>query len=173
MKNINTIILIILLALVKQNVIAQSETYTVAYVNSKELLEMFPEKEEATAKLLELSDSYKSELEFMQNEYNKKYSDYISYQITLSENIKLRRMRELSELENRIQQFIQLAQQDIEQQELMLLSPLKEKVMEAIREVGLENQFIVIYDLADPGIAFVNPAAFDANSLVIEKLNIR
>lgn len=173
MKNINTIILIILLALVKQNVIAQSETYTVAYVNSKELLEMFPEKEEATAKLLELSDSYKSELEFMQNEYNKKYSDYISYQITLSENIKLRRMRELSELENRIQQFIQLAQQDIEQQELMLLSPLKEKVMEAIREVGLENQFIVIYDLADPGIAFVNPAAFDANSLVIDKLNIR
>ena len=49
----------------------------------------------------------------------------------------------------------------------------KEKVMQAIREVGLENQFIVIYDLSDPGIAFVNPAAFDANDLVIEKLNIQ
>lgn len=152
---------------------AQEETYTVAYVNSKELLEMFPEKEEAKQKLIELSDNYKMELAIMQNEYNKKYSDYITYQSSLAENIKLRRMQELTELENRMQQFMQLAQKDIEQQEVAMLDPLKEKVMSAIREVGMERYYIVIYDLADPGIVFVNPAAINANPYVIEKLRLR
>ena len=134
---------------------------------------MFPEKEEAKQKLIELSDNYKMELEIMQNEYNKKYSDDITYQSSLAENMKLRRMQELTELENRMQQFMQLAQKDIEQQEVAMLDPLKEKVMSAIREVGMERYYIVIYDLADPGIVFVNPAAINANPYVIEKLRLR
>ena len=150
----------------------ENSTYTVAFTNTKELLEQFPEKEQATQKLLELSENYKKELEIMQNEYNKKYSDYITYQSSLAENIKLRRMQELTELENKMQQFMQLAQKDIEQQEQLLLNPLKEKIMKAISEVGVENYFIVIYDLADPGIAFINPAAIDATPLVKKKLNI-
>lgn len=151
----------------------QDVVYRFAYVNSKELLEQFPEKQDATQKLLELSENYKKELEIMQTEYNKKYSDYITYQGSLAENIKLRRMQELTELENRMQQFMQLAQQDIEQQEELMVEPLKEKIMNAIREVGLEHNYMVVYDLADPGIAFVNPAAVDAGPLVKSKLNIR
>lgn len=151
----------------------ENATYTVAYVNSKEILELFPEKEKTAEKLLELSENYKNELQLMQTEYNKKYSDYMDYQSSLADNIKLRRMQELTELENRIQQFMQLAQRDIEEQEQIMLDPLKEKVMNAIREVGIEKYFIVIYDLADPGIAFINPAAIDATPFVKEKLNIR
>ena len=83
--------------------VAQS---TVAYINSDELLEAFPERKQATDQLLILSEEYKKELDLMQNEYNKKYSDYITYQASLAENIKLRRMQELTELENRMQEFM-------------------------------------------------------------------
>lgn len=100
---------------------------SVAFVNTSELLEQFPEKVAATQQLITLSDNYKKELELMQNEYNKKYSDYITYQSSLAENIKLRRMQELTELENRMQQFMELAQEDIENQEKVLLEPLKQK----------------------------------------------
>lgn len=148
----------------------QNQTITIAYVNSIELLEGFKEKEEASEKILSLSDNYKKELEIMQNEYNKKYSDYITYQNSLTDNIKLRRMQELTELENRIQQFMKLAQEDIEQQEQLMLNPLKERVMNAIKQVGIENNFTVVYDLADPSIAFINPNAVDANELVKRKL---
>ncbi|NLX80208.1 MAG: OmpH family outer membrane protein [Proteiniphilum sp.] len=148
----------------------QNQTITIAYVNSIELLEGFKEKEEASEKILSLSDNYKKELEIMQNEYNKKYSDYITYQNSLTDNIKLRRMQELTELENRIQQFMKLAQEDIEQQEQLMLNPLKERVMNAIKQVGIENNFTVVYDLADPSIAFINPNAVDANALVKRKL---
>ncbi|MEA4903724.1 MAG: OmpH family outer membrane protein, partial [Petrimonas sp.] len=123
-----------------------------------------------TQKLIVLSENYKKELELMQNEYNKKYSDYITYQSSLAENIKLRRMQELTELENKMQQFMQLAQKDIEQQEKAMLEPLKKQISDAIRQVGIEQNYTVIYDLANPGIAFVNPAAVDANPLVKAKL---
>ena len=50
---------------------------SVAYVNTTELLDQMPEKEQATQQLLTLSENYEKELELMQNDYNKKYSDYI------------------------------------------------------------------------------------------------
>ncbi len=110
---------------------------SVAYVNTTELLDEMPEKAQATQQLLTLSENYKKELELMQNEYNKKYSDYITYQISLSENIKLRRMQELTELESRINQFLELVQKDIENHERELLQPLKEKINNAIHAVGI------------------------------------
>ncbi|MDO5522885.1 MAG: OmpH family outer membrane protein [Bacteroidia bacterium] len=172
MNRIKLISLSVLLLVVSATVSAQVSQVTVAYVNTTDLLNAFPAKEAATQKLLTLSENYKSELELMQNEYNQKYSDYITYQGSLAENIKLRRMQELTELENRMQQFMQLAQKDIEQQEQILLEPLKKQISEAIRQVGTEQNFTVIYDLASPGIAFVTPGAVDANQLVRAKLRI-
>lgn len=152
---------------------AQNPQVAVAYVNTTDLLSAFPAKEEATQKLVALSENYKKELELMQNEYNKKYSDYITYQGSLAENIKLRRMQELTELENRMQEFMVMAQQDIEYQEKEKLEPLQEKIKEAIRLVGLERNYTVIYDLANPGIAFVSPLSEDANFYVKQKLGIQ
>lgn len=146
---------------------------SVAYVNTTELLDQMPEKAQATQQLLTLSENYEKELELMQNEYNKKYSDYITYQASLSENIKLRRMQELTELEGRINQFMELAQKDIENQEKELLEPLKQKINNAIHAVGIEQGYTVIYDLANPGIAFVSPDAVNANPYVKSKLGIR
>lgn len=164
----------VFILLLSTTAFAQMQTpLTVAYVNTTDLLNAYPERERATQQLLSLSDNYKKELELMQNEYNKKYSDYITYQASLAENIKLRRMQELTELEGRIQQFMELAQKDIEEQEKALLGPLKNRISEAVRAVGVERNYTVIYDMANPGIAFVSPNAVDANPFVRQKLGIR
>lgn len=170
MNRTKLISLSVLFLTISATLSAQNSQVTVAYVNTTDLLNAFPAKEAATQKLTVLSENYKKELELMQNEYNKKYSDYITYQSSLAENIKLRRMQELTELENKMQQFMQLAQKDIEQQEKAMLEPLKKQISDAIRQVGIEQNYTVIYDLANPGIAFVNPAAVDANPLVKAKL---
>ena len=172
MNRIKLISLSVLLFMISATVSAQISQVTVAYVNTTDLLNAFPAKEAATQKLLALSENYKKELELMQNEYNKKYSDYITYQGSLAENIKLRRMQELTELGNKMQQFMQLAQKDIEMQEKIMLEPLKKQISDAIRQVGIEQNYTVIYDLSNPGIAFVNPVAVDANPLVRAKLRI-
>ena len=172
MNRIKLTTLGVLLFMISATAWGQISQVSVAYVNTADLLNAFPAKEAATQKLLALSENYKKELELMQNEYNKKYSDYITYQSSLAENIKLRRMQELTELENRMQQFMQLAQKDIEQQEKIMLEPLKKQISDAIRQVGIEQNYTVIYDLANPGIAFVTPSAVDANQLVRSKLRI-
>ena len=109
----------------------------------------------------------------MQNEYNKKYSDFITYQESLAESIKLRRMQELTDLENRIQNFTKLAQKDIEEHEQLLLEPIKVKINDAVKAVGIEQNFSVIYDLDDSGIIFISPNAVDANLMVKAKLGVR
>lgn len=162
--SVSALIIVLTTTAVAQN------PFVVAYVNTIELIDAFPEKVKATEKLVTLSNNYKEELQLMQNEYNKKYSDFITYQNSLAENIKLRRMQELTELENKIHEFMKLAQKDIEEQEKILLEPIKEKIKEAIRAVGIEQNFTVIYDLADPGIIFVTPTAINANPLVRAKL---
>lgn len=145
----------------------------VAFVNTKDLINSLPEKESATDRLTTLSDNYKEELQIMQNEYNKKYSDFITYQESLAESIKLRRMQELTDLENQIQNFTKLAQKDIEEHEQLLLDPIKSKINDAIKAVGIEHNFSVIYDLDNPSILFVSQGAIDANQLVKAKLGIR
>ena len=54
-----------------------------------------------------------------------------------------------------------------------MLQPIKEQIQNAVRQVGIEQNYTVIYDLANPGIAFVNPLAENANQLVKNKLRIR
>ncbi len=174
MTRIKVLSLSLFIVLISAQSFAQGLTQVrVAYINTTEILKAYPERERATQQLISLSENYKSELELMQNEYNKKYSDYITYQASLAENIKLRRMQELTELENRMQDFMELAQKDIEQQEKEMLEPLKEHINNAVRTVGIEQNFTVIYDLADPGIAFISPDAIDANPYVKQKLGIR
>lgn len=145
---------------------------TVAFINSSELLDEMPEKATAAEQVIKLNESYKAEFKLMENEYNKKYSDFITYQGSMAENIKLRRMQELTELEQKMNDFMQLAQKDIEAQEQKLLVPLKQKLNDVIRTVGIEHNFTVIYDISNSGIAFVTPKAIDATPLVRKKLQI-
>ena len=64
-------VLLVSLPAYSQNMPATQST--VAYVNSDELLEEFPERKQAIDQLLILNEEYKKELELMQNEYNKMY----------------------------------------------------------------------------------------------------
>ena len=145
----------------------------IAYVNSNELLDVMQEKEQASKQVNELNNNYKKELEFMQNDYNKKYSDFMTYQNSMAENIRLRRMQELYELESHINDFMKVAQQDVLSKEKELLEPLRVKIKEAIYQVGVEGSYICIYDLANPAILFVTPDAMDITAEVKAKLAIK
>jgi len=151
-----------------------SQTFEkIAFINSTELLESVPGKVEATKAINDLNQKYKDELAVMQKDYNKKYSDFITYQNTMAESIKLRRMQELYELEKNINSFMQVAQGDINSQEQYLIVPLRERLKKAVEDVGREQGFTVIYDKANDAIAFVTPNAIDANSLVKRKLGAK
>jgi len=172
MKKIILSVLFIFSVLYAGNIAAQT-AQQIAFVNSNELLEAIPDKVAATKSINELNNKYKAELQVMQNDYNKKYSDFVSYQNSMADNVRLRRMQELYELERQINNFMKVAQDDISNQEKELIVPLRQKVKDAIYQVGVERGFVCIYDLANPAIAFVTPDATDATVLVKQKLGVR
>jgi len=159
--------------LFSSNYLSAQNQEKIAFINSVELLEAVPGKTEATRSINDLNKKYKDELVIMQNDYNKKYSDFITYQNMLADNIKLRRMQELYELEKNINDFIKIAQEDVQSQEQQLIEPLKQKLKEAVEEVGKEQGYTCIYDIANPAIAFITPLATDANTLVKRKLKTK
>lgn len=170
---LSTILFISSSFIVKAQNLFSNPQLQVAYINSLELLNAIPEKVEATKRIESLNRKYKKELATMQNDYNSKYTAFLSEQNELAESIKLRRMQELYELEQNINKFMKIAQEDIDSQEIQQINPLREKLKIAIEEVGVERGFVCIFDMANPAISFVTPNAIDANSLVKEKLFLK
>nr|WP_297168682.1 OmpH family outer membrane protein [uncultured Dysgonomonas sp.] len=159
-----------IISIIFANTISAQTSEKIAYINSIELLELIPGKVAASRSISELNQKYKDELAVMQNDYNNKYTDFLANQNKLAESIKLRRMQELYELEQNINRFMKVAQEDVESQEAQLIVPLKEKLKEAVQQVGIEQGFTVIYDMANPTIAFITPNAIDANPMIKAKL---
>ena len=118
----------------------------IAFVNTQEVFMALPEVADMQKKLEDLNAKYKKELETMQGEYQKKYSDFIAQQDSLTENIKVRRMQEVQDMQQRMDNFVQVAQQDVAKQQQDLLTPIQQKIQDAIKAVGAEKGYTYIID---------------------------
>ena len=99
-----------------------------------------------------------------------KYSDFVAQQDSLTENIKMRRMQELQDMEQRTQNFIQISQQDFQKKQGELFTPIQDKLKNAIKAVGDEKGYTYILD---PQIVlYQGNTAVDATQFVKAKLGI-
>ena len=143
----------------------------IAIVNTAEVMQAMPEFADMQKQMQEMEANYQKELKVMSDEYNKKYADFIAQQDSLTENIRLRRMQELEDINQRSQNFIQVSQQDFNKKQGELLTPIQEKLRNAIAAVGKENGYLYILD---PQIVlYKSDAAIDATAQVKAKLGIQ
>lgn len=143
----------------------------IAFVNTQEVFMALPEVADMQKKLEDLNAKYKKELETMQGEYQKKYSDFIAQQDSLTENIKVRRMQEVQDMQQRMDNFVQVAQQDVAKQQQDLLTPIQQKIQDAIKAVGAEKGYTYIID---PQVLFYQGSnAIDATQFVKAKLGLK
>ena len=121
----------------------------------------------------QMNDKYAGEMKTMEDEFQKKYTDYIAQQDSMTENIKLRRTQELEDIRQRVENFTQVAQQDMSKKQQELLAPIQEKLRNAIKAVGDEKGYAYIID-NNPGIVlYTGNAAIDATPLVKAKLGLK
>lgn len=116
------------------------------HIDTNELLRLMPGRDSAQVQLERYARELESTFVAMQNEFQTKYTDYLEKQSTFSELIRQSRERELTSLQERIQEFQESAQQDLVEQENRLLSPIIEKARNAISEVASENDYTYIFD---------------------------
>ena len=121
----------------------------------------------------QMNDKYAGEMKTMEDEFQKKYTDYIAQQDSMTENIKLRRTQELENIRQRVENFTQVAQQDMNKKQQELLAPIQDKLRNAIKAVGDEKGYAYIID-NNPGIVlYTGNAAIDATPLVKAKLGLK
>lgn len=161
--------IILLLLVLPLGVFAQG--VKIAYVNTGDVINAMPELSAMETKLADLQKQYDSDLKQMQDEYTKKYTDYVAQQDSLTDNIKLRRMQEIQDIEERINNFLPVARQDMEKQQQELFAPIQQKVFEAIKSVGDEQGFTYVLDRS--ALLYTASNATDATPMVKSKLGIQ
>ncbi|HAC22576.1 MAG TPA: hypothetical protein DCF91_10875 [Porphyromonadaceae bacterium] len=165
--------LVMLLLAIVPFVGAIAQTQKIGYVKTGEIFNAMPELPGIEKQLNDLQETYQKELKNMQSEYDKKYSDFIAQGDSLTENIKMKRMQELQDLEQRMQNVYQVAQQDNMKKQQELLAPVQQKIADAIKAVGTENGFAYLLENNPQIVLFVGTGAVDATPQVKAKLGLK
>ena len=152
---------------------AQTPQFKFGTVNTMEIFSAMPEREAAQKEYDALAKKYEDEFLKMQEEFGKKYKELMATQdsISIPENIKARRQQELAELNQRIQNFQDVVQNDLAKQQQQLLAPVEKKMRDAIKAVGDEYKFTYLFDLN--AVLFAGASSEDATPLVKAKLGLK
>ena len=151
---------------------ANSQDLKFGHVNSQELLMAMPESDSAQAKIEKLAADYEQQLEEMRVELNKKYDDYLTNRDKYTDLIRQTKEADITEMQQRIANFEQVAQQDLQQQQQQLIQPVIAKANNAIKEVAEENGFVYVFDVSRGNPVYFSKKSIDILPLVRTKLGL-
>ncbi|MDD3080499.1 MAG: OmpH family outer membrane protein [Paludibacter sp.] len=143
------------------------------HINSKEIVSLMPEMATIQKTVDDLSKSYEDEIMKMREEYNAKIKEFQDKQDSMPDGIKQVRMSEIQEIEQRITNFQQTAYQELQKKQQDLFAPVADKVRKAINEVGVENNYLYIFDLSTQSILYQSPKSNDITAQVKKKLGLK
>jgi outer membrane protein len=164
--------LMIVVALAGQSAIAQS--FKFGHINSDELIQSMPEYDSATVKLEKFRKELVNALELMQVEFNNKTDAYQKESKTFSDVVKLTKEQELMDMQKRIQDFQTNAQTQLQNKQTEVFQPIYTKVDKAIKDVGKENGFFYVFDVAKGALLYFDESkSVNVMPLVKTKLGLK
>ncbi len=144
----------------------------IAYINSQELFGSMPELSGIETQMNTKQEQVKKNATALEAEYNNKMEEFKNSTDDVTEALLLDRQKQIQQIEERYQTFMQNSQKEIQELQQKLIAPVQEKLQKAIQSVGEEKGYTFILDLASGSVAYHSPAAIDANPLVKAKLGI-
>lgn len=123
----------------------------IGYVNTDEIITNMKETQDAYTQLEAYAKDLQAQMETIQVEFNNKLQEYQNATETMTDAVRQLKEKELTDLNTRIQEFQQVAQQDLQKKENELLAPIYEKVKNTIDEVAKAGGYTVIL----PGNALI------------------
>ncbi len=117
-----------------------------AHVNFAELVQLMPEADQARTTLQASSKEAQDTYQSMMEEFNSKYSQYEQKVSTWTPAIKESKEKELTDIQQRIQQFQQSISQELQQQEQQLMAPIYQKAQETLNKLAKDGGYIYVFD---------------------------
>lgn len=161
-------ILLAILIAIPMLAVAQAPKFGV--VNTQNIIQDLPDVKAAQEQVAASSKKYEEEFKKLQDEMSKKYAEFQALAADTPESIKERRLQEIQELDQKMVQFQETANQDLQRQQQTLMAPVQEKVRQAIDAVGKEQSMTFIFENYLP--LYVGADVVDLTSIVRTKLGI-
>lgn len=170
MKNLQKFLVIVLFVSFTIGVNAQTKP-KFGHIDSQELLKLMPGKDTAKIVLDAFRIELETQLDAMNNEYKSKVQIYTNDEPNLTPLIKQVRVKEIQDLQARIEQFQADASELFQDKEEALLQPIIDKAKAAIEKVAKENKYTYIFD-SGVGVLLYKEDSDDILPLVKKELGI-
>ena len=143
------------------------------YLSYNELFKAMPEYAAAQDNLNKLKQKYDKEAVRAEEEFQRKFADFLQGQKDFPANIMQKRQKELQDLQEKgiafkeeVQKLLALAEQELQ-------ATVVQKLNEAIKAVGTERGYSYIVNTDGQAYPYINPAeGEDATLFVKEKLQL-
>ena len=142
------------------------------HISSEQLLQQMPEYDSAQAQVEDLRSQYDLEIERLQVEINKKIEEYNNSEATMTNLIREAKASEIQEMQMRLQNFAQTAQQDLQQQSMAFIQPVMDKARKAIEAVAKAQGLLYVFDLSQGNPVYTGPESVDLLPLVQAELGL-
>ena len=143
----------------------------IGHVNSQEIMALMPETKQMSEKLDSVQGVYETQLANMQEEFNKKVTEFQQQQSTMSASILEYKQQELAQMEQRMQMFYQTIQKDLQTKQVEYLQPIRDKLLATINKVAVAQECTYVMDQAN--MLYIAPNALDLTAAVKAELGIK
>jgi outer membrane protein len=141
------IVLFLACSLLTGNVLFAQTSLKLGYLPSAELLQSMPERAKADSDVAKYARSFQDQIDIMMKEYQTKGQQYQASEKTMTDAMKEVKMKEIQDLQNRIESTQQSAQEKIQNKKQEVYAPILDKADKAIKAVAKEHNYDYIFDL--------------------------
>ncbi|MBN2682599.1 MAG: OmpH family outer membrane protein [Bacteroidales bacterium] len=170
MNLISRLSILVFVLMVSVNLMAQKDN-KFGHIDSGKLLSLMPERAEAEKAMQTYTAQLENELSIMMEEYEK-MATYIQQNKDLDEFLMNKKMTEIQEMGQKIEQYRIDAQQRLQKKQEEILSPIIEKAKNAISEIAKEQGYTYIFDTSVGVLLYWPENSDDILPAVKKKLGI-
>ena len=151
--------LLVIFACIALTAQAQDSTQVLrfGYLSYEAALKAMPENAAVLMKMDSLRSAFQEELQRVENEFNRKYEDFLEGQKDFPRTILLKRQTELQEMLQKNIQFKQQSIDELKQTETLLMAPLRTRLNAAIATVAREQHLALVINTDANACPFIEP----------------
>ncbi|MBO7580050.1 MAG: OmpH family outer membrane protein [Bacteroidaceae bacterium] len=143
------------------------------YLSYNDVLHAMPQYQQAMKSLEELKKTYDQEMERSEQDFSKKFTEYLDGQKTFPENIMLKRQKELQQLMEQSLQFQKEAQELLTKAEEELMNPVHTLLKDAINAVGKKRNYAYVLNTDVNAYPYISGDGENCTDAVLIQLGIK
>jgi outer membrane protein len=159
-------------ALLAFSTVAAQAQNKFGHINSADLVSALPDTKSADAQLKKFTEDLQNQLQAMSQELDTKYKDYQKSASTMADAVKEIRAKEITDLQQRIEDFQQSANDNVSKKKEELYGPILKKAEEAVKQVAKEGKYSYIFDTSVGTVIYAQESD-DIMALVAKKLGLK